>query len=327
MSDLIVVTSAAGGVGRPLVERLASAGERVRAFVKNDEQAAVARRAGAAEVVVGDLRVPADLTAALVGAGRAYHAAPTQIIDEQPLLDAFIEAARSGDLGHLVFHSVIHPELHVLPHHRQKDIAEERLEDSGISFTVLRPSHYMQNYLELWDFIRVGSMPYPVSPRSVMGVVDVEDVAEAALHVLHEPSEHVGRTYDLSAEELTRDEMAEAWSRAVGHRVTAVRIPPDSITNPLRAVHVLPSLLTALPSPRARSALRLAQATNGARNVRGITTWGRDAVETYTIMMSHYDQHGLPAGDLSHLPTLLGRAPTSYAQFAQREASRRGVSV
>ena len=53
MSDLIVVTSAAGGVGRPLVERLSAAGEHVRAFVKNDQQAGVARRAGAAEVVVG----------------------------------------------------------------------------------------------------------------------------------------------------------------------------------------------------------------------------------------------------------------------------------
>ena len=41
--------------------------------------------------------------------------------------------------------------------------------------------------------------------------------------------------------------------------------------------------------------------------------------------MSHYDEHGLPAGDLSHLPTLLDRPPTSYEQFARREAARRGV--
>lgn len=325
MSDLILVTSAAGGVGRPLVERLSAAGERVRAFVKNDEQAAVVRAAGAAEVVVGDLRTTSDLTAALDGAGRAYHAAPTRIIDEQPLLDAFIAAATDGRLRHLVFHSVIHPDLHVLPHHHQKDVAEGRLRDSGIRFTVLRPSHYMQNYLELWDFIRVGSMPYPVNPQSVMGVVDVEDVAEAAVNVLRDPSAHVARTYDLSAEELTRDEMAQAWSQAVGHPVSAVRIPPDSITNPLRSVQVLPKLIGALPSPRAKSALQLVHAANGARNVRGINTWSREAVDTYITMMSHYDEQGLPAGDLSHLPTLLGRAPTSYAEFAQREATRRGA--
>lgn len=325
MSDLVVVTSAAGGVGRPLVERLAAAGEHVRAFVKNDEQADVARRAGAAEVVVGDLRASSELAAALRGAGRAYHAAPTQIIDEQPLLDAFVEAATSGDLRHLVFHSVVHPDLHVLPHHHQKDVAEQRLHDASVPVTVLRPSHYMQNYLELRDFIRVGSMPYPVSIRSVMGVVDVEDVAEAAVRVLREPAEHVGRTYDLSAEELTRDEMAEIWSGVVGHRVTAVRIPPASITNPLRSVHLLPQLVAALPSPRATSAVRLLKALDGARNVRGINTWSRDAVDTYRTMMSHYDEHGLPAGDLSHLPSLLNRAPTSYEQFARREAARRGV--
>jgi uncharacterized protein YbjT (DUF2867 family) len=325
MSDLIVVTSAAGGVGRPLVERLSAAGEHVRAFVKNDQQAGVARRAGAAEVVVGDLRDASALTDALRGAGRAYHAAPTQIIDEQPLLDAFIDAATSGDLRHLVFHSVVHPDLHVLPHHHQKDVAEQRLKESGIPVTVLRPSHYMQNYLELWDFIRVGSMPYPVSTQSVMGVVDVEDVAEAAVRVLRDPSGHVGQTYDLSAQELTREEMATAWSEVVGHRVTAVRIPPASITNPLRSVHVLPQLVAALPSPRATSVVRLLKALDGARNVRGINTWSRDAVDTYRTMMSHYDEHGLPAGDLSHLPTLLDRAPTSYAQFARREAARRGV--
>ncbi|MEH3032867.1 MAG: hypothetical protein PGN07_02215 [Aeromicrobium erythreum] len=134
---------------------------------------------------------------------------------------------------------------------------------------------------------------------------------------------HVGATYDLSAEELTRDQMAEAWSQVVGHPVTAVRIPPASITNPLRSVHVLPRLLAALPSPR--DALGLARAAAGARDVRGITSWSREAVETYTIMMSHYDRHGLPAGDLSHLPTLLGRAPTSYVDFARREAARRGL--
>lgn len=324
MSDPILVTSAAGGVGRPLVEGLAAAGEHVRAFVKDEEQAGIARRAGATEVVVGDLRDHAALTDALRGAGRAYHAAPTQIIDEQPLLDTFIEAATTGDLGHLVFHSVIHPELSVLPHHAQKKVAEERLADSGIAFTVLRPSHYMQNYLELWDFIRVGSMPYPVSPTSVMGVVDVEDVAEAAVRVLREPSEHIGRIYDLSAEELTRDDMAEVWSAVVGHPVTAIRIPPESTTNPLRSFPVLPRLVAALPSPGPRSVIGLVNAARGARNPRGINGWSRDARSTYTIMMTHYDRNGLPAGDLSHLPALLGRAPTSYEEFARREATRRG---
>ncbi|MER7449400.1 hypothetical protein ABTW96_03840 [Nocardia beijingensis] len=40
-------------------------------------------------------------------------------------------------------------------------------------------------------------------------------------------------------------------------------------------------------------------------------------------MMTYYDQHGLPAGDRDHLPALLGRTPTSYTEFAQREVSRR----
>lgn len=325
MSDAILITSAAGGIGRPLVGRLSGAGEHVRAFVKNQEQADVVRAAGAIEVVVGDLRDADDLRRALTGVGRAYHAAPTQVIDEQPILDTFLEAGADGTLSHLVFHSVVHPDLSVLPHHHQKAIAEQRLRESGLPLTVLRPSHYMQNYLELWDFMRVGSMPYPVDPSIPMGVVDVEDVADAAAAVLTAPDAHLGRTYDLSTQELTRHEMAALWSDVLGHPITAVRVPPTSIRNPLQAVGVLPRLLAALPAPRVRALPRLLGAIAGARDVRGMRHWQPDAIETYAIMMEHYDTHGLPVGEIDHLPALLGRHPTSYREFARREATRRAA--
>ena len=44
-------------------------------------------------------------------------------------------------------------------------------------------------------------------------------------------------------------------------------------------------------------------------------------------MMPYYDIHGLPTGDMAQLPELLGRAPTSYAEFTKRAASARGVHV
>ena len=325
---MITVTSAAGGVGRLLVRQLAAQNAAVRAVVKNESQAATTRRDGATEVVVGDLRSAATLDNALVGTDVIYHAAPTQVIDERPIIEHLIASAPSKGLKHIVFHSVIHPDLHQLTHHHQKDVAEGLLRESGIPTTVLRPSHYMQNYLEVWEFLQAGVMPYPVSPDSVMGVVDLADVAEAATNILIDPSPHTGRTYDLSTVELTRHQMAEIWARVLGHPVTAIRIPPSSLTNSL---NVLPSLASvvghALQSTKLNSIGHLVRGAQAASNPRDMKNWPADAREAYRTMMAHYDQHGLAAGDLTVLPTLLGHAPTSYEAFARRSSAEFGPST
>ncbi len=322
---MITVTSAAGGVGRLLVRQLASRGVPIRAVVKNDDQARSTRRDGATEVVVGDLRAPQTLDTALAGTTVLYHAAPTQIIDERPVIDHLIASGPSHGLQHIVFHSVIHPELHQLTHHRQKDIAEGMLLGSAIPTTVLRPSHYMQNYLEVWDLLHAGVMPYPVSPDSVMGVVDLADVAEVAATIALDPDPHTGRTYDLSTVELTRHQMAAIWSTVLGHRVTALRIPPSSLRHRTAALPALgPILVEAVRATGRHSASHLVRGIGAAANPRGMNDWPHDAREAYRTMMSHYDRHGLPAGDLTVLPALLGREPTSYEDFARRSASERG---
>lgn len=324
---MITVTSAAGGIGRLLVRRLTAQNMTVRAVVKNDSQAATTRRDGATEVVVGDLRSPDTLDRALAGADVLYHAAPTQVIDERPIIEHLIATTPASGLQHIVFHSVIHPDLHELTHHHQKDVAEGLLRKSGIPTTVLRPSHYMQNYLEVWEFLQAGVMPYPVSPDSVMGVVDLADVAEAAANVLIDPSPHTGRTYDLSTVELTRHQMAEIWSRVLGHPVTAIRIPPSSLTNTLDVLPALPTVIGhALRSTKLNSLGHLVRGAQAASNPRDMKNWPEDARQAYRTMMTHYDGHGLPAGDLTVLPTLLGRAPTSYEEFARRSAAELGRS-
>ncbi|KZF09420.1 MAG: NmrA family NAD(P)-binding protein [Rhodococcus sp. (in: high G+C Gram-positive bacteria)] len=324
---MITVTSAAGGVGRLLVRQLAVQNVPIRAVVKNAAQAATTRQDGATEVVVGDLRSAETLDTALTGGGVLYHAAPTQIIDEGPIIEHLIASGPAKGLQHIVFHSVIHPHLHQLTHHHQKDIAEGLLRESGIPTTVLRPSHYMQNYLEVWEFLQAGVMPYPVSPDSVMGVVDVADVAEVAANILIDPRSHTSRTYDLSTVELTRHEMAQIWSRVLGHRVTAVRIPPSSLTNSLNVLPALASVVGhAVRSTKLHSAGHLVRGARAASNPRDMKNWPADAREAYRTMMTYYDSHGLPAGDLTVLPTLLGHTPTSYEEFARRSAAELGCT-
>lgn len=325
---MILVTSAAGGVGRPLVRKLVANGLEVRAFVKNEEQAQRAKADGATEVVIGDLRRPGDLETALRGVRQVYHVAPTQLIDEVPVAKRLITAAREEQLDHVVFQSVIHPDIAELPHHRQKLLVEELLKEWGLPVTILRPSHYMQNVLDFWDFFGAGLLPYPTSPDSRMGVVDSDDIAEAAANVLTKPEGHIGKTYDLSTVELTRHDMAQIWSRVLGHPVTAVRLPPQTLTQPLAGVGPFGAAIArSLFSTRLRSLPNIIRGLRSAPNARGFRSWPSDAQDTYVQMMKYYDVHGLPAGNLDDLPKVLPRPATDYEQFARRIAASRGVAV
>ncbi|WNG83454.1 NmrA family NAD(P)-binding protein [Mycobacterium sp. ITM-2016-00316] len=325
---MILVTSAAGGVGRPLVRQLVANGQVVRAFVKNEDQARRSRGDGAAEIVIGDLRRPGDLERALRGARRIYHAAPTQLVDELPVAERLIEAAQDEQLDQVVFHSVIHPDIAELPHHRQKLRVEGILRDSGLPVTVLRPSHYMQNVLDFWDFFGAGLLPYPTSPESRMGVVDVEDIAAAAANVLITPGGHIGKTYDLSTVELTRHDMAQIWSRVLGHPMDAVRIPPQALTNPLVAIGPFGSAIgKSLLATRLGSLPDVVRGLRAAPNARGFRSWSSDAQDTYVQMMKYYDVHGLPAGNLDDLSKVLPRKAIDYEQFARRTATARGVAA
>lgn len=325
---MILVTSAAGGVGRPLVRKLVANGQPVRAFVKNEAQARRSKADGASETVIGDLRRSGDLENAMRGIRKIYHAAPTQLVDELPVAERLIAAAKTERLDQVVFHSVIHPDIAELPHHRQKLMVERILRDSGLPVTVLRPSHYMQNVLDFWDFFAAGLLPYPTSPERRMGVVDVEDIAAAAANVLLRPEGHIGKTYDLSTVELTRHDMARIWSRVLGHPMVAVRIPPQALENPLAAVAPFGSAIAkSLLSTRLRSLPDIVRGLRAAPNARGFRSWSADAQDTYLQMMTYYDSHGLPAGNFDDLPKVLPRPVSDYEQFARRTAAVGGAAA
>jgi uncharacterized protein YbjT (DUF2867 family) len=70
-----LITGAGGGVGgvsRLVVEQLLSHGAAVRAMVHRDDSRADALRALGAEVIVGDLTNPLDVSAAMFGNDRMF---------------------------------------------------------------------------------------------------------------------------------------------------------------------------------------------------------------------------------------------------------------
>ena len=282
----VLVTGATGKTGRAVCRRLAVEGRAVRALARNPVSGQALDGVPGLELVIGDLLDAGSLVRAARGARAIYHICPNVHPREVEIGRRVIAAAREAGIGHLVFHSVLHPQCEAMPHHWRKLRVEEMLLESGLPFTVLQPTAYMQNLLGGWRSIvdeGVYRVPYRVSAR--VALVDLEDVAEVAARVLADDG-HRGATYELcSPDQPDSTEIAVELGRALGRGVRAASIP-------------------------------LAAWADAARS-RGLD---EPRIETLSKMFRYYDRHGM-SGSPVVLRALLGREPNRLAELLRRAAA------
>jgi uncharacterized protein YbjT (DUF2867 family) len=280
---MILVTGAAGKTGRAVIRALTAKGEAVRALVHRPEQIRSVEALGAQQVVVGDMRLRATMDQAAQGVRAVYHICPNVSPDEVAIGQVAMVTARSAGVEHFVYHSVLHPQIEAMPHHWQKLRVEEQLFESGLCYTILQPTAYMQNVLAHWDQImEQGVYPVPYAVETRLGMVDLEDVAEAAAVVLTEPG-HAGAVYELAgAEVLSQTEVATILGQQLAHPVRAETVPLE------------------MWERRARES--------------GL---GDYQVETLVKMFRYYERYGF-WGNPRVLSWLLGRSPTTFAAFIER---------
>ncbi len=217
-----------------------------------------------------------------------YHICPNASPEEIKFGRGLIEAAQSAGVGHIVYHSVLHPQIEAMPHHWHKLRVEEMIFESGIPFTILQPAAYMQNILAHWQaIVKQGRYPVPYSADTRLSYVDLEDLAEVAAIVLTEPG-HKGAVYELSgAEDLSQIEICEILSSCLGHRVCVQVIPVE-------------------------------QWQSNARS-QGL---GEYQVNALVKMFRYYEQHGF-IGNSRILECLLQRPATNFASFVARTIRER----
>jgi uncharacterized protein YbjT (DUF2867 family) len=280
---MILVTGAAGKTGRAVIRALTAKGEAVRALVHGPAQVRLVEEIGAREVVVGDMRLQATMDQAAQGVWAIYHICPNVSPDEVNIGQVAITAVRSAGAKRFVYHSVLHPQVEAMPHHWQKLRVEEQLFESGLSYTILQPAAYMQNVLAHWDQItEQGVYPVPYAVETRLGMVDLEDVAEAAAVVLTEPG-HMGATYELvGGEAMSQTEVATILGQQLGRSVRAEVVPLEAWERQAR-----------------ESGL------------------GDYQVETLVKMFRYYERYGF-WGNPCVLGWLLGRSPTTFAAFIER---------
>ncbi|USQ71718.1 NmrA family NAD(P)-binding protein [Roseomonas mucosa] len=230
MTGTVLAFGASGKFAGLVVPALRAHGLHVRGFVREAKDANTAREHGADEVALGDLADRASIERALEGIDQVFYIAPAFMPGEAEVGCSVVEASVAAGVKRFVFSSVIHPVLSGLSNHSAKQPVEEAILDSGMTYALLHPALYFQNYLQSWPKVaETGVLAEPWSCDTRFSRVDYRDVAEVAAIALAEDRLNCG-TFELCSDGwLNRNDVAALISKVLGRDVRAERIDPDTL--------------------------------------------------------------------------------------------------
>ena len=234
-TNLSVVTGAFGYTGKHIARRLLEAGHRVRTLTRSPASSSpFSDRVERYPLNFDDAE---QLAESLLGADSLYNTywirfARGAVTHETAVRNsrALLNAAAKANVRRVVHISITNPSEHSpLPYFRGKALVERAVRDSGLTYTIVRPTLLFSTEDVLVNniawFLRrfpvfpiAGSGKYPIQP------VSVDDVAKLAVEA---GAENDDVTLDaVGPETFTFEELVRLLARRVGSKASLVHVPP-----------------------------------------------------------------------------------------------------
>jgi uncharacterized protein YbjT (DUF2867 family) len=224
---MILITGASGSTGGAVVEAATAAGLPIRAMVRDRQDAARAPQRVA--TVIADFSDAASLREALRGIDSVFLVCGP--VPELVTLEGkMIDACREAGVRHIILSSALgagdFPKSFPSWHFQ----AEQKLQASGIAWTILRPNGFMQNIVAFnAPTICSQNAFYAAMSDARVSLIDVRDIGAVAAAILRDPLTHAGKVYELNGPEaLSNYDVAERISCVAGRKVSYVDIPEDT---------------------------------------------------------------------------------------------------
>jgi len=245
---VILVAGGTGRLGAAVVADLTTRGERIRLLTRDTTRAA-ALRGPLVEVALGDVRDPSSLGPALVDVRTvvsAIHgfAGPGRVTPESVDRDGnanLVAAALAANAGLILVSVVGSSTRHPLELFRMKAAAEEHLRTSGVPWTIIRATAFLELYLDLMHRT-AGRSGRPLifgRGQNPINFVPVSDVAEAVVKAILDPSQR-GRTITVAGpRNWTLTDLAAMTQHELGTADKTPRHVPRGALRVLAATHVV----------------------------------------------------------------------------------------
>ncbi len=268
----ILVTTPSGKVGQALIAILTRRGASLRLGAHSVEKTRAAFPG--LEVVKLDHTDPTTHAAALQGVDAVYLASPGDFpsAPEKSLVDA----ARKAGVKKVVKLAAMGIEQSDNPLRQ----VEEHVRASGLAFTFLHPTWFMQNFsTSMAGAIKAGTLAEPAADKKT-AFIDARDIAAVAAMALLDPG-HDGKTYTLTgAELLSRADVVQVLGKELGKTITYLPVTDEQFRAAVKGL-LTPSYLELMSA------------------LYGMVRAGYTEAKTDTVK------------------ELLGRPPIAFAQFVK----------
>jgi NADH dehydrogenase len=234
---MILIVGGTGTLGSATTRRLLTRGTAVRVMTRTPEKAAELGKLGA-EVVQGDLLEKASLTRACRGVEKVLAAAhsvmgrgreASKYVDLQGHKD-LIDAARTAGVKHFVYTSAYqyNPTYDAVPFFHFKRQIEHYLQTSGLSYTILRPTAFMEAHAEMFigqPILGKGKVSLFGKGQNPRNFVAADNVAQFAVMALSDPT-FSGQTVDIGGpENVTNMEVVRLYEKLDGRTAKVSHVP------------------------------------------------------------------------------------------------------
>jgi len=176
-----------------------------------------------------DWENPSTWASVIKGVSSAYvtYQPDLAVPNAEAAIKEFVQVARENGLKHIVLLSGRGEE--------GAQRAEKILQDSGISWNIVRCSWFCQNFSEsfMLEGILAGELVLPAAD-TIEPFVDADDIADVVVAALTKPG-HRNRLYELTGPRaLNFSQCINEISRALGRPVKYTTVPVDDYINALR---------------------------------------------------------------------------------------------
>ncbi len=228
----IFVTGGSGNQGGAVAQCLLDRGFRVRILTRNADSERIRNLASRKAVIVrGDLNDPNSYGRDLESADGVFSVQTfaNGVAKEIRQGTGLVEMARQSGIRHFLYSSVAGADRKTgIPQFESKFIIENRIRESGLSYTIIRPSSFYENFLlpQVRSRILKGTLATPMNGDSIGQFMSAGDIGDISAEIFRNPDMFAGRTLTMAREQMSMLQMAGAFSEVLGIKIKYQKIHP-----------------------------------------------------------------------------------------------------